>query len=187
MQTVKILLLCIVSAIVYGILHDQVTARVCIEYFTIGHPPMFNTDSPTLLALGWGVIATWWVGVLLGIPAALVSRVGSWPKYDAAHLCRAVCGLLVVMGCVSLIAGLSGYFVAKSGGVWLVEPLRSRVPESKHTAFLADLWAHLAAYGIGVLGGIAICGCVLSRRWRMARAKGVLSDVQNPPGVHDTE
>ena len=53
-ETVKIVLLCIAAAVVYGILHDQVTARVCVEYFTIGHPPVFNTDSPTLLALGWG-------------------------------------------------------------------------------------------------------------------------------------
>jgi hypothetical protein len=58
-ESLKIILLCIVAAIVYGILHDQVTARVCVEYFTIGHPPIFHTDDPTLLALGWGVIATW--------------------------------------------------------------------------------------------------------------------------------
>ena len=53
----RIVLLSIASAIGYGILHDQVTARVCVEYFTIGHPPVFSTDSPTLLALGWGTIA----------------------------------------------------------------------------------------------------------------------------------
>src|SRR5580693_7595335 len=166
METVKIVLLCIVAAGVYGILHDQVTARVCVEYFTIGHPPVFSTDSPTLLALGWGVLATWWVGLLLGVPAALVSRLGTWPKYNAARLARPVFGLLVIMGCASLIAGLSGYFVANAGGVSLVEPLRSRVPESKHTAFIADLWAHFAAYGVGFFGGITICGGVLFRRWR---------------------
>lgn len=37
-ESLKIVLLCIVAAIVYGILHDQVTARVCAEYFAIGHP-----------------------------------------------------------------------------------------------------------------------------------------------------
>ena len=51
MEAVKIGILCIAVAVVYGILHDQVTARVCVEYFTIGHPPMFPTNSPTLL--GW--------------------------------------------------------------------------------------------------------------------------------------
>lgn len=63
----------------YGVLHDLVTAHVCVEYFTVGHPQLFEfeTDSPTLLALGWGVVATWWVGAGLGVPLALVARVGS--------------------------------------------------------------------------------------------------------------
>lgn len=50
MESLKIILLYILAAIVYGICHDQVTARVCVEYFTIGHPPIFHTDSPTLKA-----------------------------------------------------------------------------------------------------------------------------------------
>ncbi|HEV3256487.1 MAG TPA: hypothetical protein VG013_06395, partial [Gemmataceae bacterium] len=153
----------------YGILHDQVTARVCVEYFTIGHPPVFNTDSPTLLALGWGILATWWVGLILGILAALMSRFGSWPKIDGSRLLRPVCGLMIIMGCASLLAGVAGYLEAQGGGVCLVEPLASRVPASKHEAFLADLWAHVAAYGVGFLGGITLCGWVLFRRWQMAK------------------
>ena len=90
MESLKIVLLCILSAILYGILQDQVTARVCVEYFTIGHPPVFNTESPTLLALGWGVIATWWVGLLLGIPysrvkALLLAQVRRRPP-DPSHV-----------------------------------------------------------------------------------------------------
>ena len=171
MEAAKIVLLCVGSAILYGISHDQVTARVCVEYFTVGHPPVFDTDSPTLLALGWGVIATWWVGLMLGIPAALAARVGSLPKYDAARLVRPVFGLLLVMGCASLLAGVIGYFVAEAGAVWLVEPLQSQVPASKQSAFLADSWAHLAAYGVGVLGGIALCGWILFERWKFRNAK----------------
>ncbi len=34
MQAVSIAALCIAAAVVSGILHDQVTARVCIEHFT---------------------------------------------------------------------------------------------------------------------------------------------------------
>jgi len=36
MEYIKIVLLAIAAAISYGILHDQITVRVCIEYFTIG-------------------------------------------------------------------------------------------------------------------------------------------------------
>ncbi|HLN27843.1 MAG TPA: hypothetical protein VK395_08870 [Gemmataceae bacterium] len=168
MESLKIILLCVMSAIGFGILHDQVTARVCVEYFTIGHPPVFNTESPTLLALGWGILATWWVGLLLGMPAALASRLGSWPKVTARRWVGLICGLMVVTARTSLLAGVVGYFLAKSGAVWLVEPLASRVPPSKHYAFLADLWAHLASYASGFLGGIALCGWTLFRRWRMA-------------------
>ena len=164
MESLKIILLCIVAAIVYGICHDQVTARVCVEYFTIGHPPVFNTDSPTLLAFGWGVIATWWMGLYLSIPAALACRVGTLPKLKAVDLVRPIGVLLIVMACTSLLAGITGYFLATRGSVWLLEPLASRVPAEKHVAFLADLWSHLAAYGIGGFGGLVLCGWVVVRR-----------------------
>ncbi len=39
-------------------LHDHVTVRICVEYFTVFHPPVFATDSTTRLGLGWEVIAT---------------------------------------------------------------------------------------------------------------------------------
>jgi len=58
-ESLKIILLSIAAVILYGIVHDQVTARMCVEYFTIGHPPIFGTDDPTLLGVGWGILATW--------------------------------------------------------------------------------------------------------------------------------
>ena len=76
-QSIRIVLMSIAAAIAYGIAHDQVTVRICLEYFTIGHEPVFPTRNPTLLAIGWGIIATWWVGVLLGVPLAIVARAGS--------------------------------------------------------------------------------------------------------------
>jgi hypothetical protein len=168
MESFKIIGLCIAAAVFYGICHDQVTARVCVEYFTIGHPPVFQTDSPTLLAFGWGAIATWWVGAILGIAAAASARLGSRPKFRAAGLLRPLGVLLIVTACVSLAAGIAGYFAATSGSVWLLEPLASRVPAGKHIAFITDVWAHLAAYATGFLGGIAICVWIVMRRGRMA-------------------
>ncbi|MBV8223051.1 MAG: hypothetical protein JO293_06785, partial [Candidatus Eremiobacteraeota bacterium] len=76
MEGARIWVLCIAAAVLYGELHDQITARVCVEYFTIGHPPLFPTDDPTLLGLGWGVVATWWVGLVLGAGLAVAARAG---------------------------------------------------------------------------------------------------------------
>jgi hypothetical protein len=163
-----IIVLCIVAAIIYGVIHDQITARICVEYFTIGHPPVFGTDDPTLLALGWGVIATWWVGLILGLLLALSSRLGSWPRFSAAQLVRPLAIMLAVVGVLALVAGTVGHVAATRGGVWLVEPMASRVPADRHVAFLTDLWAHLASYIAGFLGGIVLCVYVLVRRARCA-------------------
>jgi hypothetical protein len=170
MPSLKIILLCIVSAVVYGILHDQVTARVCVEYFTVGHAPIFNTTSPTLLAFGWGTVATWWVGLILGILAALASRVKSWPKVDAANLVRPIACLLIVMAVASLLAGITGYQLAKASGLVLPEPFGPRIPKDHHYFFFADSLAHLAAYGVGFFGGLILCVRVLVQRYRIARA-----------------
>lgn len=167
MESLKIIAVGVAAAVVYGVLHDQVTARVCVEYFTIGHPRVFPTTSPTLLALGWGVIATWWVGLPLGMCVALAARFGKRPKISPRELLKPVGVLLLSMASVSLIAGTAGYFCARAGGVILLEPLAFEVPRDKHVAFLADLWAHDAAYASAFLGGMALCFWVLRRRHRL--------------------
>jgi uncharacterized membrane protein len=168
MEFLKIILLSVLAAVVYGILHDQVTTRICVEYFTIGHPPVFYTDNPTLLSLGWGTIATWWVGFVLGIPLVLVSRLGSWPRFDAAHLARPIVCLQLITASMSLLAGIAGYFLARAGVIGLKGPLGFAVPPDKHVAFLVDALAHLAAYGVGFVGGVILCLWVWIRRRQMA-------------------
>jgi hypothetical protein len=161
-----IILLSIAAAVVYGIVRDQVTARICVEYFTIGHPTIFDTKSPTLLGLGWGIIATWWVGLILGVPLAVAARCGRRPVFTVRRLVRPLIGLLGCMACTAIIAGVVGYLAASAGVVILFEPLASRVPADRHVAFLTDLWAHCASYGSGFLGGLILIRWV----WR-ARAK----------------
>src|SRR5262245_56111915 len=118
MHSLAIVLLSILAAVVYGILHDQVTARVCVEYFPIGHAPIFGTDDPTLLGLGWGVIATWWMGLLLGVPLAVAARAGSRPKRSVGSLLRPIVILLAVMAVCALIAGVVGWLLARTGVVF---------------------------------------------------------------------
>ena len=167
-QVLFIILLCISSAICYGIVHDQVTARICIEYFTIGHPPVFQTDAPTILALGWGVIATWWVGLILGVPLAMSARLGRRPRKSVASLVRPISILLLVMAGCAFLSGIIGYVLASRNMVWLLEPLASEVPAERHVPFLADLWAHNASYLVGFIGGIVLIVITWTSRARMA-------------------
>ena len=170
----KIVLACVLAAIVYGVLHDQITARICVEYFTIGHPPVFATEDPTLLGLGWGVIATWWVGLILGIGLAGASRLGKRPKRTLAESRAPIAILLASMAVIALLAGLIGNAAARSGGVVLVGPLASEVPEAAHVGFIADLWAHLASYISGFLGGVV----VLVWTWRQRKPDSSAAPVE---------
>ena len=156
MQFVKIILMCVGAAVVYGIAHDQITARVCVEYFTVGHPQIFSTNDPTLLGIGWGIIATWWVGLLLGVPLAAVAQFGSRPKRSAGSLVRPVARLLAVMAVCALAAGITGWILALNGAVFLIGQIAHELPADRHIPFLADLWAHSASYLVGLIGGLAL-------------------------------
>jgi hypothetical protein len=140
----------------YGIVMDQITARVCLEYFTIGHPPVFPTTSPTLLALGWGVLATWWVSLPLGVVLALCARLGSRPRVSAQELRRPILVLLGAMAVCAVLSGALGAMLAQHSLVTLTPDLAERVPVDRHTAFLADLWAHSASYVAGMVGGLVL-------------------------------
>jgi hypothetical protein len=164
MESLKILLLAVAAAVLYGILHDQVTARICVEYFTIGHAPIFGTDDPTLLGLGWGVLATWWVGMLLGVPLVIVARAGSLPKRSARSLVRPIGWLMLSAAAGAVIAGLIGWIAASRGWVYLVGRFAEEVPAEQHVPFLIDGFAHTASYGVGFVGGLVVLAVVWYER-----------------------
>lgn len=166
MQWLGIVILSIVCCVIYGILHDQVTARICVEYFTIGHPPVFDTENPTLLGIGWGVIATWWVGAILGVPLATVSRIGNKPKKSVRQLIKPMALLMLICAVFALVMGIVGYIAASNGWIILVGQIAERVPKEKHVAFLTDLWIHNASYLAGFVGGIVL----MIHTWRTRRA-----------------
>jgi hypothetical protein len=156
MAAFRIIILCVVATVTYGILHDHITARICVEYFTIGHPDIFGTDNATLLGFGWGILATWWVGLILGIALATAARLGAHPKMGAKDLARPIGILLLVSAYCALAAGAVGYMAASNDWVALTGPIASQVPADRHVPFLVDLWAHSASYASALLGGAAL-------------------------------
>lgn len=173
MKWIEIVLLAVAACVVYGIVHDQITSRICVEYFTIGHTPLFDSDDPTLLGFAFGVAATWWVGVLLGVPLATACRLGSWPKREPLSLLRPLGILMACSFALAVTAGLIGWLAAANGWVFLVGPLAERVPQDRHVPFLIDAFAHSASYLAGFVGGlIVIARVVLDRRRRHQDAAG---------------
>jgi hypothetical protein len=156
MEALKIWILCVAAAIAYGVVHDQITVRICYEYFSVFHPTILPLKSPTLLALQWGIAATWWVGAALGVALVIAARGGSRKPVVARDLYRPIRLLLVSMAVGAIIAGVIGFFLAKNGFVsaaWL-SPL---LPVEKHARFMADWWAHAASYFVGIVGGLILC------------------------------
>jgi hypothetical protein len=165
-QAIRIVLFSVAAAVVYGILHDQVTAHLCVEYFTIAHPPVFPTTSPFWLAIGWGILATWWVGLILGIGLAAVARIGPAPRLGLAEVRRPVIMLMLVSAAGALLSGIAGATLTATGLVDLSQPWLDWIPPEKHVAFAADAWAHLASYGVGFVGGVFVMVRTVMRRLR---------------------
>lgn len=164
----RIIVLFVFAAVGYGILHDLITAHICVEYFTIGHPRLIASESPVALALTWGVIATWWAGLLAGLLFAICARIGRWPKIDSTDLLRGIAVLLGAMGLLATTAFMVADVLASSGSIRLVPHLADRMNEARHTRFLAVGGAHIASYAGGFLGSLVLAVLVLRRRMRQS-------------------
>ena len=166
MEFAKIVLFSVAAAIVYGILHDQVTAHLCVEYFSVAHPPVFHTQSPFLLALCWGVLATWWVGLPLGLLLTSAARLGRAPCLALSDVRPWILRLLVAMAVCAIVAGIAGSYLVAIGALPVPGGWAAVIPPSKQVAFSADAWAHLASYGSGFLGGLGLIAYAVMRRAR---------------------
>lgn len=162
MSGLRIVLLSIVAAIGYGILHDLVTAHVCVQYFTVAHPVILPSADPVVMALLWGVLATWWVGLGLGVPLALAARFGKRPKLSAGDLFPQILSLLKVMACFALLLGLIGYFCSQMHWIWLLPPMSEQIPRENWDGFFFDAFAHVGSYLAGLVGGVIL----IVKTWR---------------------
>ncbi len=179
MRFLSIVVTCILAAILFGVLHDQITARVCVEYFTVGHAKAIDTDNPTLLGLYWGVVASWWAGLLLGLGLATAARVGPRPKRELKSFLKPIGGLLIVMALFAMIAGGVGYTMGIGGNIALHDTIRETVPNAKWPAFQACAFAHLASYYVAFIGGGMLIAWVWLSRKRLRPIRS------NPPWLRE--
>jgi hypothetical protein len=164
MESVKILLMCVGAAVIYGIAQDQITVRICVEYFTIGHSAITTASDPTTLAFAYGTAATWWFGLLLGVPLVVIVRAGSRPKLPARDLIRPIGVLIMFVGLSAVVGGIVGYGMGIARLESLPGDLAWRVPRDKHASFLADAYAHFMAYAVGLVGGVGLWVWAFKRR-----------------------
>lgn len=167
-EPLKIVLLGIGAAIAYGIAMDQITIRVSPEYFTVAHARIVNTGSLTLLALAWGIVATWWGGFAAGIVFAVAARAGSSAKLTWRHFARPVLVLLAVMAACAIAAGFLGDWMAATGQIPSLQAWAHMLPVEKQVAFMADVFAHAISYLVGAVGALIIALAAAWRRFAQA-------------------
>jgi len=141
----------------YAMLQDQVSARLCPEYFTILHPPIPGVTDPTVLGIGWGFLGAWWGGVLLGFALALAATRGSRPALAPRAVVRPLGVLVIAVATVTALTGFTVWHHAQILGLALDDSMTRLVPQERHRALFTVACYHLTAYISASIGGVLVC------------------------------
>jgi len=162
----RIILFTILAAISYGVLHDQITAHLCVEYFTVAHPHLFHTRSPTILAFCWGVLATVGIGAVLGVVLAEVSQSDGLPAFPILRLYGWILILLGAMALMASLAGALGFELSRHSLIALPAAFTDLISPSRRDRFMAVWFAHCASYFTGLTGGTFLILRIWNQRGR---------------------
>jgi hypothetical protein len=175
MESLKIISLAVAAATGYGVVHDEVTIRVCPEYFTVAHAhlPLIHSGSATIIALGWGVTTSFWAGLAIGIALAIAARAGSLRKFTWRDFLRPIALLLFVMAAVAALAGFAGWGLATTGRITAIQAWAAMLPFERQGVFMADVWAHASNYLSGSIGGLLL---VAHTMWQRVSAPATEAD-----------
>ncbi len=161
-----VVIACLLAA-VYGALHNQVSYTVGPDYFhhlKFAQFGIADTVSPRLGAAQVGVAASWWMGLVIGLPLALLALLIRGPE-------RAMIRAFLVA--VVLVIGTTAGFGMMSLGLPLSPEMADRVPvpaaaadpEGFRRAALLHGASYLAAV-IGMAAGLLVMGVAVIRSRR---------------------
>lgn len=151
-----LLLLSAVAAAIFGALHNQLSYTVGPTYFTDFKFIQFNIAEALPHRIGAAIVgikASWWMGVLVGLPAFLFGlfTVPTPRTYLAAGL--GAITLVVVLATFGALAGLLGGIIADTTG--LLDPYLAFRDGPTRSDFLRAGFMHDASYLAGALGALA--------------------------------
>lgn len=138
------------SAGIYGIIHDQITFTISPEYFTCLKFPQFGMEHlklPVRIKVGIiGFLATWWMGLFLGIAYALISLFLNPETIFKITLRSILINLLI-----TVVSGFSGYlysilFLSPQHINWYIP---NNIKDIQHYIQVGSI------HNFGYIGGIA--------------------------------
>jgi len=157
----QIVLGAVLLACILGVAMDLVTAHVAVEYFTVYHPKVVESTEPIVMALVWGVGASWWFGLIAGIILASVNA-RLRPSLGAKRVLMAVARACLYLWITILLVLVGAYGLAS----WVPEDARRSTFESDRR-LMAVAIAHMTEY---VLGGVATIVLAFRIRWLSRRS-----------------
>ena len=160
----RVLQIGIAAEVAYAMLQDQISVRLCPEYFTVAHPRIEGLTDPTLLGLAWGFLGAWWGGALIGAFTGFAARVGHWPKLNPQELLCPTAWLLLFQAGVTAAAGWIATYEVSEPGFMIIESLASHIPVERHNACYIVSRMHQGTYLSAIAGGAFICGWIFQRR-----------------------
>lgn len=137
-------------ACLLGISLDLVTANVAVEYFSVHHPRIVPTDNPWILALVWGIVASWWFGAIAGVIVASINHFRRQPLEPRRIL------KWNLVACIVLWLMMIGILVAVLA-ITTAIPIEERRPTyESDRRLMAVAMAHLYEYLLGAIALVTI-------------------------------
>lgn len=168
----KLLLVAIAIAGVYGAIHDQLSCSVSREYFEKFKYHQFRVadwDAPLRIkAAAIGFMATWWMGIPIGLLVGGVGFIQPTPRLMFTRSCCAFVAVAVVALGFGLWGLASGWFFASADPAdyprWFI-PATLEYPR----AYLSVGHMHNHSYLGGIAGIFAGFALQLYLRFRRQR------------------
>lgn len=167
MRALRFIATIVVLTCLFGIALDLVTAHVWVDYFTVHHPKVVASKSPIIMAIVWGVGASWWFGAIAAAILWWFNRRRLYPV-PAATLIRWTARALAVLW-ITMMAILASIYAL----IGLI-PVESRRPtfDIDRRAMSVAL-THQTEYVLGAVVLIVLMILVTRRSRAAARASNL--------------
>lgn len=167
----------VAGSILYGIVHDQISVRISPPYLMDWHPRIIESRDPQKVALAWGVVATWWFGLILGAVLALAATAGRKPHAPWRWIARAVGFIFGISALAAFIAlGITRGFSLELPNVF--GPVYGDLTYAQRLAFTQVAAMHESSYDAAAISTLVAAGWIL---WRRGRAIPTASVGPHPP------
>ncbi len=155
MNFIKCFLLVFFGVIIFSILHDLITANICLEYFTKAHVKVISSENPFILALFWGVFASWWLALPIAFSIAMI--IHHKKSVSFIWLRKKIITNLSGLFLLCVFVGIIGFTLSKFEIIRPSENFLLKIGNIHWENFFYCIFSHTCAYVGGILvGGLLI-------------------------------